>query len=150
MLAIYTRLIFNKVVMLGHLLSTESTEWQNPAPSENYSLLPQEGQLLFLPTNCIEKAFWNLCVQALGPAGTSGCRANTPLTNTGRWAATPNFVVHAGDNAVPLQLVPWRAVIFTPGAKVGTIQTLEAPVGRHGQGRATLFWKSKQRLLESC
>lgn len=77
-------------------------------------------------------------------------KPSTPLTNAGRWPATPDFVVHAGDDAVPLQLVPWGAVVLTPRAKVGTIQTLEAPVGRHGQGRAALFWKSKQRLLETC
>lgn len=45
-LAIYTRLIFIKVVMLGapvqerYSLWTESTESQSLAPSENCSLLP--------------------------------------------------------------------------------------------------------------
>lgn len=75
---------------------------------------------------------------------------NTSLTNTGRRAAAPGLAVHAGDDAVPLELVPWGAVVLTPRAKVGTIQTLEAPVGWHGQGRATLLWKRKQRLLETC
>lgn len=74
----------------------------------------------------------------------------TPLTNTGGWAAAPDLVVHAGDDAVALELVPRGAVVLTPRAKVGTIQTLEAPVGGHGQGGATLFWKSEQRFVEIC
>lgn len=79
-----------------------------------------------------------------------GCRPNTTLTNAGCWAAAPGFAVHAGDNAVPLQLVARGAVVLTPRAKIGTIQTLEAPVGRHGQGGATLFWKRKQTPLQTC
>lgn len=108
--------------------------------------------VVFTPMHWIKRAIWSWCVQNWAVAGASGWdqRAQHARTDAGGRPAAPGFAVQAGDNALPLQLVARGAVVLTPRAKVGTIQALEAPVGRHGQGRATLFWKRKQRLLETC
>lgn len=61
------------------------------------------------------------------------------LTDTGGWAATPGFVVHTRDRPLPFQRVPWRAVVLTPGVKVGAIDALKPSIRWHGQGGASLF-----------
>lgn len=156
-LAIYTRLISIRVVMLEYFgLKVPSDRSLHPWKTAPCFL---KRDSCFSPHELDKKRPFGIYACRIGhwqvpqDADFLGCSPNTPLTNTGCWAAAPGFAVHAGDNAVPLQLVPRGAVVLTPRAKVGTIQTLEAPVGRHGQGGATLFWKRKQRnrfLLEIC
>lgn len=78
----------------------------------------------------------------------SRCRGSIKLTHAGSWPAAPHLVVHARHYAVAFQLVSRRAVVLTPRAEVGAIQTLEAPVGWHGEGGAALLCNGKHRFRE--